>query len=123
MKKRRVCLILIIFLLFFVGFGCKSDEVSEAEKAEFKKQVSTELNKLDTQIGQLESRVASSDGVDKEEATIILKELQEKQREIHNEIERVQKAPGAHWDEVRVEIKELLSNLQASYDQANGRLP
>jgi predicted ribosome quality control (RQC) complex YloA/Tae2 family protein len=121
MKKRLVCLISIIFLLFFGGFGCKSDEVSEAEKAEFKRQISTELNRLDTQISQLESRVASS--ADKAEATMILKELQEKQREVHNEIERVQKAPGAHWDEVRVEVKELLSDLQASYDQANGRLP
>jgi hypothetical protein len=121
MKKRCVCLILIMFFLVFVGIGCKSDRVSEAEKAKFKKQVSTELNTLDTQISQLESRVASS--ADKEEATIILKELQEKQREVHNEIERVQKAPGSHWDEVRVEIQELLSDLQASYDQANGRLP
>jgi hypothetical protein len=121
MKRCNVCLILIIFLLFFVGFGCKSNEVSEAEKANFKKQVSTELNKLDTQISHLESRAASS--ADKEEAAVILKELQEKQRKIHNEIEKVQKAPGAHWDEVRVEIQELLSDLQASYDQANGRLP
>jgi hypothetical protein len=110
-----------MFLLVFVDIGCKSDRASEAEKAEFKKQVSTELNQLDTQISQLESRVASS--ADKEEGTIILKELQEKQREVHNAIERVQKAPGSHWDEVRVEIKELLSDLQASYDQANGRLP
>jgi peptidoglycan hydrolase CwlO-like protein len=123
MKKDHVCLILTVILLFFGGFGCKADEVSEAEKAAFKTQVSTELNKLATKISQIESKVSDLNRKSKEEATVILTELQEKQKKIHNEIEKIQKAPGAHWDEVKVETKELLSDLQASYDQAVERLP
>lgn len=122
MQKCLIVLISLTLSLAVASASCKSDEVSETEQNEFYQQVSGELDALDENIARLEQQAEQLEGQNQAEARLILGELRQQQEAVRERIGRVRAATGAHWDEVKAEVTEAVSQLQASYDQAAERL-